>query len=496
MSRYAPCSFVKSAALPPLSGWASSAFRRNARRSSCRVASTLTPSVSAAPRRRSAPLLARFGAGAVACSRWASWNAARVRVSASVAAASLIARLCCCASILSREVGGGISPPIARRSVCQPSLSAPPWHLDAAAAAALRSVVCALCAVVRCPIAMFQNRARRPRPSTSPWSSTSALIALSSPRKRCPSACTCLALTRAVMAPSACPSRMVVRVRAPSDPSGRVASYPSISYSIIHGHFAGAAMLYTAPCASTATACSAFLPAAPPSGRNPLCVCADQVRAPIPARAAGSHERRPSHSRMWARVWGWRGAKRRRIAPMPPPSSRGVMRGAPVASSTAASPAARFAEPRGPSSSCRVASPHACSTSAAAFSAFAARMAAACALRTATAHHTANSLSERAPSLCRSSSYSSFLVRHPPRVHSRALEGAWRSSSIGAVPSAATAPCCPARRAASLHACCVLAAGPCRSPGGSVFAAASSAVVTLVIAASRCACGIPAHLMM
>ena len=68
--------------------------------------------------------------------------------------------------------------------------------------------------------------------------------------------------------------------------------------------------------------------------------------------------------------------------------------------------------------------------------------------------------------------------------------------SVGAGPRAAAAPCCPARRAASVHAFLVLSAGASRCPEGSAFAAASSAEVIFATASSRFAFGMPSHCKM
>ena len=57
-------------------------------------------------------------------------------------AASHVARCKLCVSDLSYGVGGGISPPNVRRRVFQLSPPGSPWHLVAAAAAALRTVAC------------------------------------------------------------------------------------------------------------------------------------------------------------------------------------------------------------------------------------------------------------------------------------------------------------------------------------------------------------------
>ena len=151
------------------------------------------------------------------------------------------------------------------------------------------------------------------------WVKAHGGMAVSLPRCRRPSARTCLAQTRALSAPSASPSWMLIRTRCPSVPSCRAASRPSISYSTNHGQRAGAAMVYTAPRGSTATECSTFRPAAPPSERNPLWTWAVHVRSSACARAIWSHERCPSHSRTCAPwVWGWSWAKLMRIASMPP----------------------------------------------------------------------------------------------------------------------------------------------------------------------------------
>ena len=174
----------KAALEPPLSGCRRRAASRYARRISWGGASICTPSTSAASPRRSASVLTCVGAGpggAASC-------LAMTRASASVAAASPTARFARCDSNRSRGVGGGNSPPMTLRRERQVTPSGPPWQRKAAAAAARRTAACAPCSSAWAPYAISQNMARSPSPCVSPASSTSALIAVSPPRCRRPSA--------------------------------------------------------------------------------------------------------------------------------------------------------------------------------------------------------------------------------------------------------------------------------------------------------------------